>query len=288
MMYVGGETQDPSSETLALIEAIIKDQVTLLLITANDLAARRGSRVFSNNDLIFQVRHDPSRVTRLQTFLRWKSIRKTIRDDDDKGPSELTVAEDVADDSLSGPMTGDAATKKSRLPAALLPWDTRFFFSEQPPGDDNDGDLLAESSEATLEKLRRADEKTKHMTAEGYATYSEYRHASFTWRKAKRFHEWSGLGVIAEHKPSDDSLDILGFLTCEMVQKLTEMALAIQQQEFRSRQSMRCESTPSGDASGPGLFRESNAGRPPIDVRHIRQAFHLTQVRAERRRIKLN
>ncbi|KAF4981224.1 hypothetical protein FDECE_17727 [Fusarium decemcellulare] len=283
MMYVGGETQDPSTDTLTLIEEIIRDQVNFMLTTANDLAARRGSRVFSNNDLIFQVRHDAARVARLQTFLRWKAIRKTVRDDDDKGQSELAVAEEVVDE----PTTSDTAAKRPMLPAAVMPWDVQFFFSVQPPGDEEDDEVLDESNEATLQKLRWADERTKNMTAEEYARWSEYRHASFTWRKAKRFREWSGLGIIADHRPSDDSLDILGFITCEMVQRLTEIALSIQRQELRAHPGANKEPLRATDGSSLGPFASSAIGRRPIDVHHIRQAFHLTQIRAERRRPKL-
>ncbi|KAJ9416760.1 hypothetical protein QL093DRAFT_2446514 [Fusarium oxysporum] len=257
------------------------------LTTANDLAARRGSRVFSNNDLNFQIRHDSARVARLQNFLRWKSIRKSVRDDDDKGSSELAIAEAVTENAGNGPMPPDATTRNTGLPAVILPWDIRFLLSEQRPGGDDDEDLHAESNEATLDKLRRADEKTKKMTAEEYVTFSEYRHASFTWRKVKRFREWSGLGVIADHKPTDDSLDILGFLTSEMVQRLTVIALLIQQQEVGGCQCLKGKSVFSTDDKREGLFTSPNPKRPPIDTRHIRQAFHVTQTRAERRRVKL-
>ncbi|KAL2277138.1 hypothetical protein FJTKL_00268 [Diaporthe vaccinii] len=84
MMYIAGETQDVSTPTIKLIEDIIRDQVVHILVTANDLAARRGSRVMSNNDIIFQVRHDVARTERIRTFLTWKSIRKTVKDSDDK------------------------------------------------------------------------------------------------------------------------------------------------------------------------------------------------------------
>ncbi|KAF7556208.1 hypothetical protein G7Z17_g1604 [Cylindrodendrum hubeiense] len=253
-MYVAGETQEPSTPTIALVESIIKDQVILMLTTANDLAGRRGSKVFSNNDLIFQFRHDSARVARLQTFLRWKSIRRQVKDSDDKGAPEVAGADDIDNDTLEGSMAPDGAAKKTRLPAAVLPWEVRFFYAEQVPGDDVDEDVLADSNMATLKKLRRADVKTRDMTVEEYATWSECRHASFTWRKVKRFREWAGLGVIAEHKPADDSLDILGFVTYEMVERLTEIALAFQEHELRSTQGLEYKQTPSFNTNCPGPF----------------------------------
>ncbi|CRK41864.1 hypothetical protein BN1723_018903, partial [Verticillium longisporum] len=58
MMYIAGETQDTSDETTTLIESIIHGQVVHMLTTANDLALRRGVRLFTVADLIFQFRHD--------------------------------------------------------------------------------------------------------------------------------------------------------------------------------------------------------------------------------------
>ncbi|TPX14624.1 uncharacterized protein E0L32_005316 [Thyridium curvatum] len=284
--------QDPSNETIALVEDIIRNQVILMLTTANELAIRRGSRVFSNNDLIFQFRHDAVRVARIQTFLRWKSVRKTVKDDDDKGANpELVADEEVADEALN-PAAVDAASKKLKQPAALPPWDIRCMYPEDAPGggDDEDEDVFRDADDAALERLRRADQKTENMTPEEYATWSEYRHASFTYRKVKRFREWAGLGVIAEHKPVDDSLDILGFVTCEMVQRLTEIALSIQQRELASR-SVGGESGPAaqGAEGGAGsLFTLPQTAKPAVDARHIRQAFHATQMGARRSHVRLN
>ena len=87
----------------------------------------------------------------------------------------------------------------------------------------------------TLQRLRKADERTKAMTKEEYVTWSEYRQASFTWRKGKRFREWAGFGIVTDSKPSDDIVDILGFLTFEMVQTLTEVALKVKEQEDLAR-----------------------------------------------------
>ena len=44
--------------------------------------------------------------------------------------------------------------------------------------------------------VRKADERTSDMTREEYVTWSEYRQASFTYRKGKRFREWAGFGIV--------------------------------------------------------------------------------------------
>lgn len=64
------------------------------LTQATTLANRRGSKAISIIDLIFQIRHDRAKVSRLKTFLSWKDVRKNVKDSDDKGGGD---AGDVAD-----------------------------------------------------------------------------------------------------------------------------------------------------------------------------------------------
>lgn len=64
------------------------------LTQATILANRRGSKAISIVDLIFQIRHDRAKVSRLKTFLSWKDVRKNVKDSDDKGGGD---AGDVGD-----------------------------------------------------------------------------------------------------------------------------------------------------------------------------------------------
>ncbi|TEA10117.1 SAGA complex subunit spt3 [Colletotrichum sidae] len=254
MMYIAGETQDVTLQTIKLIEDIILDQV------------------------VHMVRHDVARVERLRTFLTWKVIRKTVRDSDEKeGFEEADLEADT------GP-TDDASANKTKLPSVSLPWEVASFFSEQVEVEQDISDLTG--NEAALEKLRYNDERTRDMTVAEYATWSEYRHASMTYRKAKRFRDWFGLGVIAEHKPNDEVMDILGFLTSEMVQKLTAEALKVQQMEDGHLKSSRSPETRGDDRQG--LFERKETQRKGIDVKHVRMAFQRLQGRTKQRRALLN
>ncbi|KAK1470638.1 spt3 [Colletotrichum tamarilloi] len=287
MMYIAGETQEVSVQTTKLIEEIIRDQVVHMLRIANDLAARRGSRVFSNNDLIFQVRHDKARVERLRIFLTWKAIRRTVKDSDEK---EGFVDEADLEENVAAPTDDAPAGGKAKLPTVTLPWDAASYFSEQVTEASQEDLVEITSNEAALEKLRRNDERTRDMTVAEYATWSEYRHASLTYRKAKRFREWCGLGVIAENKPNDDVMDILGFLTSEMVQKLTAQALKVQKQEaLRLGEETAMTGEDRGLKTGlGGLFAEPEGLRKPVDSRHIRMAFQQLQGRPKKSRALLN
>ncbi|KAK1624220.1 hypothetical protein BDP81DRAFT_501809, partial [Colletotrichum phormii] len=150
---------------------------------------------------------------------------------------------------------------------------------------------ISPAARRALEKLRRNDDRTRDMTVAEYATWSEYRHASLTYRKAKRFREWCGLGVIAENKPSDDVMDILGFLTSEMVQNLTAQALRVQKQEalLLLGKGTAVAGEERGLVAGlGGLFAEPEGLRKAVDVRHVRMAFQQLQGRPKKSRALLN
>src|SRR5204863_7745021 len=113
------------------------------------------------------------------------------------------------------------------------PWEVQSFYSEQVPEreDEEDNEEEEEQNEATLARLASADERTKNMTRDEYVYWSDCRQASFTFRKGKRFKEWAGFGIVTDSKPNDDIVDILGFLTFEIVQTLTEEALKVKEAE---------------------------------------------------------
>ncbi|RDA84700.1 hypothetical protein CP532_2750 [Ophiocordyceps camponoti-leonardi (nom. inval.)] len=294
MMYVSGETAEPSVETTSIIEDIVRQQVIELLRNCTELASRRGSKSISTNDLIFQIRHDQAKVSRLRTFLSWKDVRKNVKDSEDKG-AEADLA--AGDDPVGGVVPGggpvvDEAAKKNKKAKVGLPWEPASFFPvEVPERDDEDDEEEDEMNYITLQRLRKADERTKVMTREEYVTWSEYRQASFTWRKGKRFREWAGFGIVTDSKPSDDIVDILGFLTFEMVATLTEVALKFKEQEDLAR----AQSGPAADSLGAkkrkrlqGLFDPPSEGKTPIEPRHVQEAFRRFQQRPKKARAMLN
>lgn len=113
-----------------------------------------------------------------------------------------------------------------------LPWELVNQFSDvivkSLNGDDEseDEDEL-EAYNDSIQRLKDADDVTRAMTREEYVHYSECRQASFTYRKSKRFREWANMSSFVEVKPNDDIVDSLGFLTYEMVSKLTMTAIQI-------------------------------------------------------------
>ncbi|PLB34141.1 transcriptional regulator SPT3 [Aspergillus candidus] len=283
MMFVSGETAEPAVDTTTLIEEIVRQQVVEILARSTALATRRGVRSISTDDLIFLIRHDKAKVSRLKTFLSWKDVRKNVKDSDDKGGAD---AADFAgaDDPMAGGVAGPqdmAAKPKNKRARVGLAWDVNSFYSVQvPERDDEEDEEEEEQNYATLQRLAAADERTKHMTKEEYVFWSECRQASFTYRKSKRFREWAGFGIVTESKPNDDIVDILGFLTFEIVQTLTEEALKVKEREDREKN--RRGGADNGESAKKrkretGLFDPPEEGRTPVEPRHIREAYRKLQ-----------
>lgn len=116
------------------------------------------------------------------------------------------------------------------------------------------------------------------MTRDEYVHYSECRQASFTYKKAKRFREWAGFGIVTDSKPNDDIVDILGFLLYDIVQTLTEEALKVKQEEDLNKSR-------NGDSDAEskkrkretGLFDQKEEGTTPVTTKHVREAFRRLQ-----------
>lgn len=116
-MFVFGEVQEPLTETVNLVEDIVRSQLIELvrvplvrglysalmrsrqIVQAKALANRRGARYLSAEDLIFLIRHDRAKVNRLRTYLSWKEVRKQAKDSggDGGGPVEVEALEDGPD-----------------------------------------------------------------------------------------------------------------------------------------------------------------------------------------------
>lgn len=257
--------------------------IILKLTRATVLAARRGVRTISTDDLIFLIRHDRAKVSRLRTFLSWKDVRKSAKDSDDKGGADA-AADDfdlTANDPTlgTGPSVGTRNSKNKKAKVGL-PWDVSSFYSEQvPEREDEEDEEEDEMTAATLARLKQADERTKGMNAEEYLHFSECRQASFTFRKGKRFREWAGFGVVTDSKPNDDIVDILGFLTYEIVTLLTEEALKVKAIEDAHKRESGGDEEKRGKKRRrePGLFDPPEEARTPVGARHIQEAFRRLQ-----------
>lgn len=232
------------------------------------------------------IRHDKLKLARLRHFLQWKDVRKNVKEAEDKGGD---AGADVGggDEALGGAGGGAAGAvvadpKKNKKARIDLVWDVPSYFSEQvPPRDDEEDEEEEEMNLATMQRLRYADERTKDMSKEDYMHWSECRQASFTFRKGRRFRDWAGFGVITDAKPNDDIIDILGFLTFEIVQTLTEEALKVKEAEEAWKKRNGAADDKGGKSKKrkrePGLFDWPDEEREPVKPEHIREAWRRLQ-----------
>lgn len=252
MMFVLGEATEPPVETTSLIEDIVRGQVIEILVQATRTAAYRGTKSIAPEDVIFLIRHDTAKVNRLRTYLSWKDVRKNAKDQE-SGGAELLIEGDAgaaggatatgAGAASGGSQAGAQGNELSKMLSRYkkskirLPWELQFMFSEQYMETNEEAELVDDDEKAatmaSLKRLKMADDRTRNMTKEEYVHWSECRQASFTFRKAKRFREWARIGQLCDSRPNDDVIDILGFLTFEIVCSLTEEAMAIKNLEDR-------------------------------------------------------
>jgi hypothetical protein len=79
-------------------------------------------------------------------------------------------------------------TAKAQKITIKLPWEIPTIYSEVlknsgHQSDDEEDEDDIEAHEASIQRLREADEATRKMTREEYQHYSDCRQASFTYRK---------------------------------------------------------------------------------------------------------
>lgn len=207
-------------------------------------------------------------------FLTWKEIRRNAKQSDeadgvDFADFDLAAAEDSQkQDAADGPLKGKSI--------ASLPWDIDSRYTAQVPGlldglDNNENP----SDSSVLHRLAVADARTRAMTREEYITWTEYRHASFTHRRTKRFREWVGFADITYYKPNDDFIDLLGFLALEVVQELTREALAVRDRVERTIHKTDAVISRSAAQPVSALFedRETMSREIALEPRHVQEAF---------------
>lgn len=281
MMFVSGETNDPPIETTSIIEDIVRGQVIEILVQSTKTAALRGNRSITPEDVIFLIRHDRAKVIRLITYLSWKDVRKNTKEEG--GATESLMEQEGGTGGVSNVNEQSKLITRYKKLKIRLPWEIQFMFSEQHLETAEEAEEVDDEEKAatlaSLKRLKMADERTKNMTKEEYVHWSECRQASFTFRKAKKFREWAQISQICESRPNDDVIDILGFLTFEIVCSLTEEAMAIKSSEERLLQQSMLKLGPLKELKRKRkyLFDQPDELAKPIQPYHIEEAWRRLQ-----------
>ncbi|KAI8813772.1 transcription initiation factor IID, 18kD subunit-domain-containing protein [Cladochytrium replicatum] len=279
MMFVFGEVSEPLPETTELVEEIVRSQVIEIIVQAVLQAQKRGSRFLTAEDLIFLIRHDRPKVNRLRTFLSWKEVRRNVKDKDGQsgGPEAEELVEEVNNEK-----------PKQVKKQIKFSWDILNYYGSVL-SDDEDDDIDEEQREAyedQVQRLKHADDLTKTMSKEEYIYFSECRQASFVFKKTKRFKEWCMMSTLYDNKPNNDIIDILGFLSYEMVSKLTETALEMKR-SWEAREDEESQKKKKGGSSANteptlnegacDLFAKPNFDQSPLKPIHVHEAFRKLQ-----------
>lgn len=182
MMFVYGEVADPLDTTSCLVEDIVRNQLDQIIKLSTQQSSRRGNRYLAAEDLIFAMRHDRDKTSRLRTFLSWKDVRRNAKDDKIEKVDQLV--EDDIDTNVQ-----EKTRKKARV---KFTWDSLYTMANIL-SDDEDEEEDEEEKAAYLDQADRllaADTMTQSMSKDEYIYYSECRQASFTYKKSKKFREF--------------------------------------------------------------------------------------------------
>lgn len=262
---------------------------------------RRGARAIAPEDLLFLIRHDANRSSRLKEFLSWKDVRKNAKPGGASGGGNGTtsaapsgaddsalvaeIEEDARQMAADGPGVGGTGVGTGTAGRTMhigpkrrqlgLFWDlAHALLADVAPADASEA---TQRQRETLRRLRQADLLTQSMSQAEYMEYSECRQASFTYKKARKFREWLTGGTTRPGglclatlaggsardlaRLSDDTLEILGFLAYETVQRITEVSLAVKYEgeTRRGGQESVSRSRPSPSATIGGIFQSTES-----------------------------
>jgi transcription initiation protein SPT3 len=117
----------------------------------------------------------------------------------------------------------------------------------------------SEASAEMTNRLKYIDTITGEMTREEYLDFTECRQASFTFRKSKKFRDFLSL----DYRIREDVVDVVGFVSYEMVFEITSLASSIRMQKSRkkSKTSLKIQ----------GIFR-TQVRKSPITEKDIDEA----------------
>ncbi|XP_059929676.1 transcription initiation protein SPT3 homolog isoform X2 [Gadus macrocephalus] len=202
MMFALGDARRPLYDTAALVEDIVHTQLITMLQQASEGAVLRGSRVISAEDILFLMRRDKRKLSRLLKYLQFRDYKSKLL----KSLEEEEVPQET-DKSVGGILASNQ--RRQRLAQDFLMWM------------DQTGELLslAERQEVVdpvkLERMERLERQTRTMDQSQYSEFCESRQLSFA-KKASKFRDWLDCSNL-EVKPNSIAMEILSYLAYETV-----------------------------------------------------------------------
>ncbi|XP_077437342.1 transcription initiation protein SPT3 homolog [Vanacampus margaritifer] len=214
MMFALGDARRPLHETAALVQDIVHTQLITMLHQASEGATLRGSRVIAVEDILFLMRRDKRKVSRLLKYLQFRDYKSKLLKglDDDDGVEQGAGS--------SGTVAG-GNQRRQRLAQDYLLWL------------DHTSELvsLAERQEVDpvkQERLERLERHSRAMDQTQYAEFCESRQLSFA-KKASKFRDWLDCSSL-ELKPNGVAMEILSYLAYETVAQIVDLSLLVKQE----------------------------------------------------------
>ncbi|CAL8298437.1 unnamed protein product [Merluccius merluccius] len=212
MMFALGDARKPLYETAALVEDIVHTQLISMLQQACEGAVLRGSRVISAEDILFLMRRDKRKLSRLLKYLQFRDYKSKLL----KSMEEEEVPQET------GGSAASANQRRQRLAQDFLMWM------------DQTGELLslADKQEVVdsvkLERMERLERQTRTMDQSQYSEFCESRQLSFA-KKASKFRDWLDCSSL-EVKPNSIAMEILSYLAYETVAQIVDLSLLVKQE----------------------------------------------------------
>lgn len=217
-MFVFGEIQDPNPETVNLVEDIVRSQLIELVsdLYFNDeihcdmlchyrfykpasmligvVCATLPQRISSSSFATTAVRSTVSgHISRGRTFVSMPKTRAVKEGAALRSKiSRMALMVRISPKFIywSAHVRVEKLTTKAQKITIKLPWEISTIYSEVlrqsgHQSDDEEDEDDIEAHEASIQRLKEADDATRQMTREEYQHYSDCRQASFTYRKGE-------------------------------------------------------------------------------------------------------
>ncbi|XP_022089986.1 transcription initiation protein SPT3 homolog isoform X2 [Acanthaster planci] len=209
-LYALGDCRRPQLESAELIEDILRQQLISLLQRAADVCYMRNARFISIEDFIFLMRHDRDKLRRLLQFLHHRDQRQKL--------AKMMGTSGEDEELTPGDLDQKAFCRRQKI--------SYDFLSTI----DQSGELLSlldndEADPVKMERLERAEMRTRYMDSNTYKEFTEARQVNFS-KKGSKFKEWLDYSSL-EPKPNPFALEIMQYLAYETVAQLVELSFIV-------------------------------------------------------------
>ncbi|CAB3980800.1 transcription initiation SPT3 homolog isoform X2 [Paramuricea clavata] len=214
MMYAFGDARRPSTESARLIEGIVHQQISNLVVQTAEVTALRGGKFMHTEDIKFLMRKDKEKLKKLNLYLGFKESKQ-----------KLVKQVSQEDDEILGTIAGNdmkIGNKRRRLSdlGSIDQKDDSSFL-----GDDG--------HDQRRERQERAERLSRTLDTQQYLEFVECRQANFN-KKAGKFKEWLDYSNLTDLKPNTPVMEVFSYLAYETVGQIVDLALLVKKDRERS------------------------------------------------------